>query len=124
MGLLNDLKGGPVALDTAVFIYFFEEHPKYLPLVEPVFLAIDDGKLEAVTSAVTLLETIVVPLRAGNSALADRYEEFLTNSQGLRLLHLSLDLLKEAALSEPGLGRRPRMRFRLPQLLRPAAHRW
>jgi predicted nucleic acid-binding protein len=97
LGLLSDLGEGPVALDTAVFIYFFEEHPKYLPFVEPVFLAVDGGDLQAATSAITLLETIVVPLKAGNAALAKRYEEYLTNSQGLRFMHLDLDLLKAAA---------------------------
>jgi hypothetical protein len=35
MGLMADLGGGPVGVDTAVFIYFIEEHPQFLPLVEP-----------------------------------------------------------------------------------------
>lgn len=56
MGLLSDLGGGPVALDSSIFIYFIEEHPIYLPVVEPLFEAIDAGELEAVTSSLTLLE--------------------------------------------------------------------
>jgi hypothetical protein len=36
MGLMADLGGGPVGVDTAVFIYFIEEHPQFLPLVEPL----------------------------------------------------------------------------------------
>ncbi len=43
MGLIEELGSGPVALDTAIFIYFIEEHPIYLPLLEPVFQAIDAG---------------------------------------------------------------------------------
>ncbi|HEY8369172.1 MAG TPA: hypothetical protein VIM86_07620 [Thermodesulfobacteriota bacterium] len=31
MGLLEDVAGGPIALDTAVFVYFIEEDPGYLP---------------------------------------------------------------------------------------------
>src|SRR5215210_1214987 len=56
LGLLSDLGGGPVALDSSIFIYFIEEHPIYLPVVEPLFEAIDAGELEAVTSSLTLIE--------------------------------------------------------------------
>lgn len=120
MGLLNDVKGGPVALDTAIFIYLFEEHPKYLPLVEPVFRAIDDGDIQAATSAITLLETIVVPLKSGNAALAKRYEDYLTNSRGLRFMHLDLDLLKAAAHVRRPRAPRLRTRSRSLRLLRRA----
>ena len=82
---MTDLGRGPVALDTVVFIYVIEEHPRFLPLVEPVFAAVDNGHWEAVTSALTLLETLVVPYRAGNASLADRYEGLLTRSRGIRL---------------------------------------
>ena len=33
MGLMADLGRGPVAVDTAIFIYFIEEQPRFLPLV-------------------------------------------------------------------------------------------
>ena len=98
MGLIDDLQPGPVTLDTAVFIYFIEEHPRFLPIVKPVFEAIDRGGLEGVTSGLTLLEVLVAPYRAGNVALADHYEAVLTRSRGLRLVDLDRPLLKSAAL--------------------------
>jgi hypothetical protein len=52
---MADLGHGPVALDTAVFIYFIEEHPRFLPVVEPVFSAVAGARLEAITSGITLL---------------------------------------------------------------------
>lgn len=97
MGLIDDLGPGPVALDTAVFIYFIEEDRTFLPLVEPIFLAIDGGSLLAVTSTLTLLETLVVPLRAGDQGLADQYETLLSQSQGLYLIDLDVPLLRRAA---------------------------
>lgn len=97
MGLVEDLGGGPVGLDTVIFIYFIEEHPDFLPLVEPVFAAIDTGQIEGVTSGVTLLETLVIPYRAGNSPLAERYEELLTGSHGIHLVDLDRPLLRGAA---------------------------
>lgn len=97
MGLTEDLGAGPVAFDTAPVIYFIEEHPRYLPVVRPVFQAIDAGDLEGVTSALTLLEVLVVPYRAKDAALASRYETILTRSRGLRLIDLSLPQLRAAA---------------------------
>jgi hypothetical protein len=46
----------PVAWDTTAFIYFIEEHFRFLQVVEPVFAAVTGGRLHAVTSGVTLLE--------------------------------------------------------------------
>ncbi|MFL6201070.1 MAG: type II toxin-antitoxin system VapC family toxin [Thermoanaerobaculia bacterium] len=97
MGLLSDVGSGPVALDTSIFIYFIEEHPIYLPLVEALFEAIDAGELEAVTSSVTLLEVLVIPFRFANAALIDRYEALLTKSRGLRLVDLDRDFLRAVA---------------------------
>lgn len=97
MGLLKDLGDGPVALDTSIFLYFIEEHPLYLPLVEPLFEAIDAGELEAVTSSLTLLEVLVIPFRFSNAALIERYETLLTKSQGLRLVDLDRDFLRAVA---------------------------
>jgi predicted nucleic acid-binding protein len=88
LGLIEAVGAGPVALDTAPFIYFIEEHPQYAPVVKPLFEAIDDGAVEAVTTGITLIEALVVPLRLNDRELADRYEDLLTGSRGLRLLDL------------------------------------
>jgi predicted nucleic acid-binding protein len=95
--LIDDLKPGPVALDTQIFIYFIEEADRFLPLVKPLFEAIDRGELMGVTSGLSLMEVLVVPYRFGNSALADRYESLLTNSRGLRFIEVDRRLLKAAA---------------------------
>lgn len=97
MGLIDDLRPGPVGLDTAIFIYFIEEDPRFLEIVKPVFEAIDRGVLQGVTSSLTLLEVLVVPYRTGDFSLAERYEAFLTRSRGLRLVDLDRSLLRTAA---------------------------
>lgn len=106
MGLIEALGDGPVALDAAIFIYFIEEHPRYLPSLVPVFEAIDGGSLTAVTSAVTLLEVLVVPYRAKNRALAERYEALLRRSRGLTLVELALSQLRFAAQLRAEIGLR------------------
>lgn len=97
MGVIEEIGRGPVGLDTVVFIYFIEEHPQYLPLIEPLFAAIDAGTVEGVTSSLTFLETLVVPYRVGNGPLGERYEALLTGSRGIRMLDLDRPLLRAAA---------------------------
>jgi len=88
---------GLVAIDTAIFIYFIEEDPRFLPLVDPLFREADQGARELVTSALTLLEVLVVPYRVGNRLLADRYEALMTRSRGVRIVDLTRDQLRAAA---------------------------
>ena len=95
--MIEDIGPGPVGLDTAIFIYLIEEHPRYLPLVEPVFAAVDRGRWPGVTSGVTLIETLVVPYRARDQALAERYEMVLTRSRGIHMVDVERALLRAGA---------------------------
>jgi predicted nucleic acid-binding protein len=97
LALIDDVGTGPVGVDTAAFIYFIEENERYLRLVAPLFAAADTGRFELVTSTLTLLEVLVVPYRAGNIELAERYEAVLTRSRGVRMADLSRDHLRLAA---------------------------
>jgi predicted nucleic acid-binding protein len=58
---------------------------------------VDEGRLPAVASSLTLLEVLVVPYRAGNIPLAERYEQVLTRSRGLRLVEIDRAQLRAAA---------------------------
>ena len=97
MALIDDVGAGPVGVDTALFIHFIEEHQRFVSKIEPLFAAADEGKLELVASALTLLEVLVVPYRAGNIALAERYESVLTRSRGVRMVDLTRNHLRLAA---------------------------
>jgi predicted nucleic acid-binding protein len=66
-------------------------------VLDGIFQELDAGRLEAVTSAVTLLEVLVLPYRRKNAHLAARYEAFLTRSRGLRLIEIDRPLLRAAA---------------------------
>ena len=97
MGLIDDAGKGPIGLDTAPFIYLIEEHPRFLRVVEPLFVAIDTGRRAAATSTLTLLETLVVPYRVGDVALAEHYEAVLAGGRGLRLVEMDRPVLRAAA---------------------------
>ena len=86
-----------MALDTVAFIYFIENDAIYARLLDPLFREADGGQREIVTSALTLLEVLVVPYRSGLVDLAARYEALLTRSRGIRLVHIDHHQLRGAA---------------------------
>ena len=86
-----------MGLDTPVFVYLLEEHPSYLRVVRPLFKAISEGRLSAVTSSLTLLEVLVLPLRNRNAQLAQSYEDLLSDSRGLRLAAIDPEQIRGAA---------------------------
>lgn len=95
--MIDDVGQGPVGVDTAAFIYFIEANPTYVPALRPLFDAADREVLTIVISAVTLLEVLVVPYRAGNQPLAQRYEALLTRGRGVVLRDIDRPLLRAAA---------------------------
>jgi predicted nucleic acid-binding protein len=97
VGLIDAPGAGPVAVDTALFIYLIEEHPRYLAAARSLFARADRGEVEVVTSGITLLEVLVVPYRRHDMMLAARYESVLTRSRGIRLIEPDGVQLRTAA---------------------------
>jgi predicted nucleic acid-binding protein len=83
LGLIDEIRGQRIFIDTAIFIYFIERDPRYLDTVKPVFVEIDTGKANAITSTITLLEVLVLPFRKGNQALVEKYRNLILNSDHL-----------------------------------------
>ena len=96
MGLAEDIGPGAVALDTVAFIYYIEDDPRYAPLLEPIFTRAGRD-VTVVTSAMTLLEVLVLPFRRGQAQLADRYDQLLTRSRGVTLVDITRHQLRAAA---------------------------
>jgi len=94
---VESLHGQVVGLDTAPLVYFIEENPTYLDMVQPFFAAMDRGEFQVVTSVVTLLEVLIHPLRLRDSRLAEQYRDILLGADNLTTLPLSSDLAETAA---------------------------
>ncbi|MEK8021940.1 MAG: hypothetical protein VSS75_034120 [Candidatus Parabeggiatoa sp.] len=60
MEWIKALQGQLIALDTAPLIYFIEEHPTYLPILDPFFENFDKGSIRVVTSVITLKEWLIL----------------------------------------------------------------
>lgn len=96
MGTLNILTSSLVYLDTSPVIYSVEKFPEYLPLLAPLWLKLQTGEIEIVSSELILMETLVLPLRNSNSILINAYEELLISSE-MRLIPISQSILRQAA---------------------------
>jgi predicted nucleic acid-binding protein len=83
LGLVDEVRGQRICIDTAPIIYFIEHHAKYQNIIRPVFAEIASGNIEAITSTITLLEVLVHPLRTGDETLAEKYRDILLSSEGL-----------------------------------------
>ncbi|HZU67454.1 MAG TPA: PIN domain-containing protein [Ktedonobacteraceae bacterium] len=97
MGTIDSLRGSVVGFDTMPLIYYIEEHPTYLKVVEPFFRAIEHGEFEVVTSVITLLEVLVHPIRNGDIELAQEYRTLLFDTEGLSTNIINREIAEEAS---------------------------
>ena len=93
----KSLHGKRVALDTMIFIYAFEEHSLYLPLVKSFFREVEKGRIVAVTSTVTLAECLVQPFRAKAMELVARYKALFRDFPHLSVIPVSGEIAERAA---------------------------
>jgi predicted nucleic acid-binding protein len=99
MNLLDDIpEGAVVALDTAPIIYYVENHPTYNPIVRPFFVVrLQAARNVALTSTVSLVEVLVVPLRTGRLDLVCDYQDFLVSFPVIDLVPVSTPVAGWAA---------------------------
>lgn len=96
MGTLALPPSGPVYTDAQVVIYSVEKHPVYAPVIRPLWHAVQAGSLEVVCSELTVLESLVGPLKRGDGPMVANFESFFRLA-GVTLLPVSLAILRSAA---------------------------
>ena len=97
MDVLERIAQRSVFIDTAPFIYLIERHPRYHPIIRPLFESLAAGSFAGATSVITLLEVLVQPLRQGRADLAREYRSILRESSGLRLVPVTAEVAEMAA---------------------------
>ncbi|MFN5095855.1 MAG: type II toxin-antitoxin system VapC family toxin [Limnohabitans sp.] len=70
-------EGATVLVDTAPWIYMLEDHAEFAPRFLGLFEAAERGQIQLALSTVTLAEVLTGPFKAGQTALAKRYEAAL-----------------------------------------------
>ena len=85
-----------IGLDTAIFVYQFEHHPRYSPLTNLLFRAVKSGQISAVTSVITLMEVTVLPFQQQRPGVAHNYELLLVNYPHLQLATITRAIARSA----------------------------
>jgi predicted nucleic acid-binding protein len=92
------LKRNPrVALDTNVFVYQLESHPRYKPLTKVVFDELDSGGISAVTSTIAMTELLVPAYRGQDDQRVDAFYGLLSTYPNIEWLAPDLETADLAA---------------------------
>ena len=86
-----------IGLDTNVFIYFLEGHPRYGAWCATLFDMIERGQNPAVTSTVTILELLVQPYRDQKEDLAQKIFALTSTYPKIEWVPLTMNLSDRAA---------------------------
>jgi len=81
-----------IFMDTAPFIYFFEEHPLYIEKLNNLFNSVYTMGIPLITSIVTYIEVLTHPEKTGAKKLAAKYRDSLTNSELVSIYPLNLQV--------------------------------
>jgi predicted nucleic acid-binding protein len=86
-----------VALDTCIFIYQWEGDPRYSPLTDCIFSALERSDLVAVTSSITMTELLVHPYRNDDVVEVNELFGLLSTYPNLEWIAPSLEVAARAA---------------------------
>ena len=84
-------------LDTNIFVYFLEDHPRYGGWCGSLFERIEHRRTWGVTSTVSLLEVLVEPYRTQNDELLQKVFALLTTYPHLTWVPVTLEVADRAA---------------------------
>ena len=99
MGQLSGQLGAHavIGLDTSLFIYHLEAHPRYLSLTQEVLAGVEAGRWTAITSTITLMELTARSWQLNRPAVARAYEALLANFPHLVLADATRQVARRAA---------------------------
>jgi len=85
-------------IDTAPLIYYFEDHERYAPIMDDVFMQVKSLNLRVVTSIVSYIEILTMPQRMGDTVLVAKYKEYLTCSAQVSVYPVDVGIADAAVL--------------------------
>jgi predicted nucleic acid-binding protein len=96
LGTLTLPASGTVYADAQIVIYTIDKHSLYAAVCRPLWEAVRSGQVTVVSSDLILLETLVEPIRSGDTRLAADREALWAQPHSL-LLPITQDILRKAA---------------------------
>jgi predicted nucleic acid-binding protein len=97
MGLNRKYEDKTIFLDTAPLIYYIEENKAYANLLNELFTEGENRTCRFISSIITLIEVLTLPLREQNKELAEKYEEILTHSGAIEIVDTNSKIAKMTA---------------------------
>jgi predicted nucleic acid-binding protein len=97
MASLRKLDGKRIYFDANVYIYIVEGYSAFEATLKELLYAMDEGRITAVTSELTLAETLVKPILLSQPALVTAYERSVANGPGREAIPVTREVLREAA---------------------------
>jgi predicted nucleic acid-binding protein len=97
MGSVAVPSQGAIYFDANCFIYTVEQVPPYFQALVPIWQTVQSCRPSIFTSALTILETLVKPLKNNDSIIEQAYRTILTQSSEVTLEPISLFILERAA---------------------------
>lgn len=94
-----------VALDSNLFIYYFEDNPEFAPTIKKIFDKIINGSISAITSVISITETLSYP---SPEKVIDGITETFLNFPNIIIMDIDQQIAFEAA------SIRRKYSFRLP----------
>lgn len=86
-----------IGIDSMCFIYQFADNPRYSPLTHTLFTLMEQKKIAAVTSTVSVVEAFVQPEIKHDEFLLLEYEKFFTHLPNLEIVELDWHVARLAA---------------------------
>ncbi|OGD98871.1 hypothetical protein A3A49_02645 [Candidatus Curtissbacteria bacterium RIFCSPLOWO2_01_FULL_38_11b] len=105
MGKVNPKK---IALDSNVFIYHFEENLHFIPFTRKIFQELSSKNLKAITSVISLVETLAYP---APQKVIEAIKEAFSTLPNVTIVNVDQQIAIEAARI------RRNYKFRLPDAI-------
>lgn len=86
-----------IFIDTAPVIYFVEENPDFVDVVQVVINKLIAGEIEAVISPVTLAECMVQPIQRKDIKLQEDFVDFLLAGEPIFMVDTDTEIGYQAA---------------------------
>ena len=86
-----------VLLDTMVWIYLLDAHPRYADLAAVVLRGVEEGGNAGIISSITLAELLTAPARAGDERALRDYELYLAHFPNLTIAPCDAATARQAA---------------------------
>ena len=97
MGLIKHLHGKRVYFDTNIIIYLIEGLSEYQSIINEIQDLLSSSDCEAVTSALTICEALIMPFKMDSSEGISLYRSFLEESGVFDLMETSRDTFVQSA---------------------------